>query len=751
MSKLVLNTIGSGYGATALLNQNFDAIEAAIENTLSRDGTTPNEMEANLDMNDNNILNVGALDVASLTINGTPVQPSTGVTVASAFQSYTFTATASQTSFSVSPYTPYAASVQVEVNGLSLPPADISVSGTNVVIPACSAEDEVVIRRYTDAPSPFPAASDISFNQSGTVQTRTVQDKLRDVVSVKDFGAVGDGVTDDTAAIQAAIDATTGEIVFPEGTYKISAALNVKSNQNLIGDGATITMTNGVFLAGLSVISASNVRINGLKLVGASGGNSFDQAIFISASTNVTVENCLIQDIGNEAVSPNEWGHGIEIGGNSVNTKVVNNTIKNIKGYGNLRGDGITLRASSNTLIQGNTIDTNRRMQIAVIDNAIDVKIIGNHLLNGYLAGIDVEPNSVNTTGEITIQGNTIRNFGSKPGATTGVQYYGIDLHSNEFDNISVVGNIIAAENAQAVSCIHGQNVAKFATIADNVLWCNGYADGMTLFSGNGFKNLIISGNIIREFAVNGITGDKNDNVVVDANILESSQATAVYGIRLTTGLSDPTYILITGNNVKINSGVIDAGIYVQAVNSFVISDNMITVASGDGIEVYSNVAAIDGATVTGNFVIDTSGGVNAYHMRAAGSGTINNCTFSGNAQKGFTNAVTVSGAVSFVKDVLDTYLGATLPGNNNLTLTSGVSARVVIYDTPITTTRTVGLSTTNAEKGAAFRITRTANCTGAFNINVGTGPLKSLTAAGQWCDVTFDGSAWFLTASGSL
>src|SRR5574343_1405356 len=48
----------------------------------------------------------------------------------------------------------------------------------------------------------------------------TVEDKLAQIVSVKDFGAVGDGVTDDTAAIQAALDTASGKgLYFPSGTY----------------------------------------------------------------------------------------------------------------------------------------------------------------------------------------------------------------------------------------------------------------------------------------------------------------------------------------------------------------------------------------------------------------------------------------------------------------------------------------------------------------------------------------------------
>ena len=89
MPKVPLNTITSGYGTVDALNQNFDAIEAAFDNTLSRDGDTPNEMQANLDMNGNALLNVG-------TINGAPI------TALGDLSGYVNTALAAATSASAS-------------------------------------------------------------------------------------------------------------------------------------------------------------------------------------------------------------------------------------------------------------------------------------------------------------------------------------------------------------------------------------------------------------------------------------------------------------------------------------------------------------------------------------------------------------------------------------------------------------------------------------------------------------------------
>jgi hypothetical protein len=62
MAKLVLNDIsnltGNPTSAEQALNDNFTSIETAIENTLSRDGTTPNSLEAQLDANSQRIINL---------------------------------------------------------------------------------------------------------------------------------------------------------------------------------------------------------------------------------------------------------------------------------------------------------------------------------------------------------------------------------------------------------------------------------------------------------------------------------------------------------------------------------------------------------------------------------------------------------------------------------------------------------------------------------------------------------------------
>lgn len=101
------------------------------------------------------------------------------------------------------------------------------------------------------APAFIDDSASATFLQAGTGATaRTIQEKLRDTISAKDFGAVGDGVTDDRAAIAAAVAAARGKTVyFPEGNYLINT------------DGGSITLEE-VNLLGQEVLDGANAVID---------------------------------------------------------------------------------------------------------------------------------------------------------------------------------------------------------------------------------------------------------------------------------------------------------------------------------------------------------------------------------------------------------------------------------------------------------------------------------------------------------
>lgn len=97
---------------------------------------------------------------------------------------------------------------------------------------------------------------------------RTLNNKLQDLVSVKDFGAKGDGTTDDTASIQAAINLACtygGNVYLPSGVYKISAPL-VFSMNSVITDPVRRPSMSGDGMAGTTIYQTANA--NGIEVVG---------------------------------------------------------------------------------------------------------------------------------------------------------------------------------------------------------------------------------------------------------------------------------------------------------------------------------------------------------------------------------------------------------------------------------------------------------------------------------------------------
>jgi len=118
--------------------------------------------------------------------------------------------------------------------------AGISVPNGKTMVLMCNGTD--VVETTTQL-----ASSNVEFLQSGTgAVVRTAQAKMRDTVSVKDFGAVGDGVTDDSAAIQLAVNALSsgGTLMFPFATYKVNTSILIStSNINIVGNSSIIDAT----------------------------------------------------------------------------------------------------------------------------------------------------------------------------------------------------------------------------------------------------------------------------------------------------------------------------------------------------------------------------------------------------------------------------------------------------------------------------------------------------------------------------
>jgi hypothetical protein len=154
-------------------------------------------------------------------------------------------------------------------------------------------------------------ASKLSFTQAGFGATaRTVGSKLKDVVSVKDFGAVGDGVADDTAAIQAAItslgETKGGTVYFPAGTYLTTSNIEIKSKATLLGDGRQ-SLIKSVSMVNLSATPVAEGGQTQFYAINKSGFNfinlGFDtsgitvfttatRTLYFKDSSNFKVQGC---------------------------------------------------------------------------------------------------------------------------------------------------------------------------------------------------------------------------------------------------------------------------------------------------------------------------------------------------------------------------------------------------------------------------------------------------------------------------
>jgi hypothetical protein len=191
-------------------------------------------------------------------------------------------------------------------------------------------------------------------------------------ISVRDFGAVGDGVVDDTAAIQAALNAGSGKsVMLPPGTYRTSSVLEILANTLFFAapgtaiidvqpTASTATKNNGLIFKG-SGSTIHGLQINGTNEAEFVDGlrDSYASAIIADSqisgvlARNLTIQNCRIF----------KWGHGIEL------RRADNSAIRGTRFWGGAQvGDALTEESTSDISIYGSA-SPNEGSRYTITDN----------------------------------------------------------------------------------------------------------------------------------------------------------------------------------------------------------------------------------------------------------------------------------------------------------------------------------------------------------------------------------------------
>jgi hypothetical protein len=368
-------------------------------------------------------------------------------------------------------------------------------------------------------------------------------------INAADFGAVGDGTTNNTPFIQAAIDYAEdlggGRVVLPvtdQNVFLILGVLSVKSN--IIFDGQFNTIKIKDETTSFDVLSANNVLIENLIINGnadnyTSGGSQLYPFI-VRSSTDVTVRNCIMFNMEFAGISFNQGGPS------NFNRRCIIEDcyIYDVGVEGNAwsYGNGIAVTGGEDIVIRNNFINNVDFVGGITLEGTRQVNILieGNRVSNctGLAGGIKLYAGGVDTPGtNVVIRDNIVTNH-------TGTQ---AAIYIQDGSNVIVTNNMVSDCDRGFIEVINRDNVVL---------------DGNTIKRcvTGGFKfNSSFSGQITNNYfeaSVNAVRSTFDDKFYIESSAELSSPCMVTGNIAVNCPgeaflFAPRSPVIFTGNTIK--------------------------------------------------------------------------------------------------------------------------------------------------------------------------------------------------------